>query len=442
MSVPSESHNLSPYIDDAVEGARQRYAERNGASAEAFEKARQVMPGGNTRTVLFHGPFPVRVVRGEGPWLFDADGHRYLDLLGEYTAGLFGHSHPVIRAAIDKALDGGWNFGAHNTYEIELAELICSRFPSIERVRFTNSGTEANLMALGAARSYTGRETVVVIDGGYHGGVLYFGHGPSPVNAPYPTILARYNDPDGLREIFASHGAEIACVLVEPMMGSGGCIPATDEFLDALRSVTRDAGSLLIFDEVMTSRSAAGGFQSKCGVLPDMTTLGKYVGGGMSFGAFGGREDIMAQFDPRSADALPHAGTFNNNVVTMSAGIAAMRDIFTQDRADRLFRLGEDLRKRLNDLFTEKGATFQMTGVGSIMGLHAHRAPVLRPGEAVGDDRLKELFFLELLEAGYYMARRGFIALNLEIDETHLDDFVGTVDGILDRHEALFSNRS
>ncbi len=439
MTMPAESHNRSPLIDETLRDAREKFAASHPKAAVAFQRACAVMPGGNTRTVLFHGPFPIRVVRGEGAYLFDADDNRYLDLLGEYTAGIFGHSNPVIRSAIDKALDEGWNFGAHNAYEIELAELVCARFPSIDRVRFTNSGTEANLMALGAARCFTGRDKVMVFNGGYHGGVLYFGHGGSPVNAPYPTVLAPYNDVDGITSLFEKHGRELACVLVEPMMGSGGCIVGSDEFLQTLRELCSDAGTVLIFDEVMTSRSAGGGYQSACGILPDMTTLGKYIGGGMSFGAFGGREDIMAQFDPASPDALPHAGTFNNNVVTMAAGIAAMRDIYTPERADALFALGESLRNRLNDVFRAQDAQFQATGLGSIIGLHPTRVVKGSPDHDEGDDRLMELLFLNLLERGFYIARRGFIALNLEITEVELDGFVTTVEEILKAYPVEFA---
>ncbi len=221
------------------------------------------MPGGNTRTVLHHGPFPFRAVRGEGPWLWDAEGNRLLNLLGEYTAGLFGHSHPAIRAALEEALDGGWNYGAHNPYEIELAELVCARFPAIERVRFTNSGTEANLMAISAARCFTGRDKILVMDGAYHGGLLTFASGGSPVNAPYPVVFARFYDAATLGAVMSLHGQEIACALVEPMMGAGGCLPAEPAFLEAMRALTEAHGALLIFDEVMTSRMAGGGQQAR-----------------------------------------------------------------------------------------------------------------------------------------------------------------------------------
>ena len=397
-------HALDTALDRAVDDARSTYARRRPRSLAAHLEAAEVRPGGNTRSVLYHGPFPLRIASGVGARLVDADGLEYIDLLGEYTAGLFGHSDPVIRAAIDEALDGGINLGAHNTYEARLARLVVERFPSIEKVRFTNSGTEANLMALAAARVVTGRTRVMVFEGGYHGGVLSFGSRPAAVNAPYPTVIGRFNDVDATTATIRATD-DLAAVLVEPMMGSGGCIPATAEFLEALRAATSDHGTVLVFDEVMTSRVAPGGAQELYGVLPDLTTLGKYVGGGMSFGAFGGTTALMDQFDPTLPGALAHAGTFNNNVLTMAAGSAALSKVFTPDAARALGVRGDHVRDTLNARFSELGADWQCTGLGSIMNLHPSRAAVRHPGDlAAADDRRRELLFLDLLEAGYYIA--------------------------------------
>src|SRR5215218_6171511 len=328
-------------LDAALAEAREAYVSRNPASLAAHVEAAASLPGGNTRTVLFHGPFPLLMARGEGCRLWDADGHRYVDLLGEYTAGLYGHSHPAIRAALDRALDKGWNLGGHGAMEAKLARLVCERFPSVELVRFTNSGTEANLMAIATAIAATGRRKVMVFEGGYHGGVLTFAGGGSPVNVPHGWVLAPYNDAAGAVALAEQHADDLACVLVEPMLGSGGCIPAEPVFLQALRDAADRAGAVLVLDEVMTSRMSAGGQQARLGITPDMTTLGKYIGGGMSFGAFGGRRALIELYDPRRADALPHAGTFNNNVLTMHAGVAGLEEVFTAEAADRLFNRGE-----------------------------------------------------------------------------------------------------
>ena len=310
----------SDAVTAAVDEARALYAARRPRTSALHERARAFLPGGNTRSVLYHRPFPLRVARAWEAVLEDADGHQYIDLLGEYSAGLYGHSNPVVIKAMTDALQEGISRGAHTRYEVNLAEAVCARFASIESVRFTNSGTEANLMALSAARAFTGRDRVMAFRGGYHGGLLTFADGPSPVNAPYDVLLAEYNDTAGAPALVREHAGGLACVLVEPMLGSGGCIPGDPAFLSALREATRQAGALLIFDEVMTSRTGPGGLQERLGIRPDLTTLGKYIGGGASFGAFGGRGDVMALFDPARPGALPHAGTFNNNVVSMAAG--------------------------------------------------------------------------------------------------------------------------
>src|SRR3954469_14600450 len=261
-------------LDAALAEAHQAYGAARPKSAAIHARAREVLAGGNTRSVLFYTPFPTAMVRGEGCRLWDADGREYLDLLGEYTAGLFGHSEPRIIAAVKAALDGGINLASVGEREAELAGLIVGRFPSIEQVRFTNSGTEANLLALAAARGFTGRTKTMVMRGGYHGGVLTFASEKNAVNVPIPLAFTDYNDPEAAARDILAEGDALAAVLVEPMLGSGGCIPATPDFLATLRDATRKTGALLIFDEVMTSRHAAGGLQERLGVIPDMTTLG------------------------------------------------------------------------------------------------------------------------------------------------------------------------
>jgi glutamate-1-semialdehyde 2,1-aminomutase len=418
----------SDSISEAVEQARQRFAARRPLTAAMQERAQAVLPGGNTRSVLYHRPFPLRIARAWDAMLADVDGHQYVDLLGEYSAGLYGHSNQVVLEAMVGALREGVNRGAHTRYEIDLAEAVCARFRSIERVRFTNSGTEANLMALSAARAFTGRDRVLVFRGGYHGGLLSFSDGQSPVNAPYDVLLAEYNDSAAAHALLAEHAATVACVLVEPMLGSGGCIPGDPDFLRVLREATRQSGALLVFDEVMTSRTGAGGLQGRLGITPDLTTLGKYIGGGSSFGAFGGRADIMAQFDPARPGALPHAGTFNNNVASMAAGYAGLTLVYPPDVAERHTAAGDALREELGQAFVAAGAPFSVTGVGSLLAIHATAGPVRSPKDlASSDPRLIELLFLDLLERGYYIAPRGYLALSLALTSAQLTGFVRAV---------------
>src|SRR5919198_5670147 len=319
-----------------VADAERRYVERNPESRRLHEQRAQVMPGGNTRTVIHVPPFPLTIVRGEGARITDADGHVYVDFLGEYTAGLYGHSHPVILEAIHEALADGIVLGAPNRYETALAAAICERFPSVELVRFCNSGTEANLLALSLARVATGKPAILVFEGGYHGSVFFFvTDAGSPINAPFPFVIGRYNDADDATRLIGEHAHELAAVVVEPLQGSGGAIPGEPDFLEALREATRAHDVLLVFDEVMTSRLSTGGMQQALGVTPDLTTFGKYIGGGLGFGAFGGRAELMQRFDPSRPDALPHAGTFNNAVLTMAAGVAGLR-VYDEREAARL----------------------------------------------------------------------------------------------------------
>jgi len=403
-------------LDAALVAAHSSYADRRPRSAALAVAAAKLMPGGNTRTVLHFDPFPFRVERAEGSVLVDVDGHRYVDMLGNYTAGLFGHQVPAVRDAVIAQLDRGWAIGATHALEVELAELICGRFESVEQVRFTNSGTEANLMAIGTALHVTGRRKVLVFEEGYHGGVLTFAHGIGPLNVPHDFLIVPYNDVPAVNAAFVAAGSEIACVVVEPVQGSGGCIPAEPGFLDLLRRLCTQHGSVLIFDEVMTSRLHPGGAQARFGVLPDMTTLGKYLGGGMTFGAFGGRRSIMAAFDPAQGGALSQAGTFNNNVVTMAAGVAALRDVLTPEALIALNDRGDELRERLNVTLAGAGLPMTVTGIGSMFNVRS------------GDERWVELFFHAMLDAGFYLARRGMIALALDVTDEQLEAFALAVE--------------
>ena len=430
-----EAKGRNDLLQDRLEQAEADYTARTQQSARAYERACAHLPGGNTRTVIHFAPYPLRIVQAEGAELRDADGHVYLDFLGEYSAGLYGHSEPAIIEAAKRALDRGIVFGGPNLDEIELADLLCARFPSLDAVRFTNSGTEANLMALGAARAHTDRDAIVVFDGAYHGGVLYMAPYAERITVPFDFIYGTYNDLDATLAAVAVRDAEVAAILVEPMAGGGGGIPADTEFLRGLRDFADRSGAVLIFDEVMTSRLGRGGMQGECNVIPDMTTLGKYLGGGLTFGAFGGRGDIMARFDPRRDDAVPHAGTFNNNVLSMAAGVAGLRDVFTGDVADALRDRGNGFRDRLNGIIAERGVTAQVTGYGSILCAHFQAGAIKRPADAAATrPEARRLFHLELLRRGIYIAQRGYMTLSLAMTDEHLDRFCAAFDEVLAEH--------
>ncbi|KAI9739897.1 MAG: hypothetical protein M1818_004953 [Claussenomyces sp. TS43310] len=417
-----------------------QYTSSNPKSQELYNEATKSLPGGNTRSVLFYPPFPLTTVSAESCHLTDADGHVYTDFLGEYTAGLYGHSNRTIQIAISAAVDRGLSFGSHHADESKLARLIRDRFPSIDLLRFTNSGTEASLMALAAAKVFTGRDKILVFDGGYHGGVFAFVHGSSPLNAPHDYLIARYNDILSVDDLLAQHGPHLAAIIVEPLLGSGGAIPATPAFLNYLRACATAVGALLIFDEVMTSRLfSGGGVQTELAITPDLTTLGKYLGGGLSFGAFGGRQAIMRLFDPREHASLRHAGTFNNNVLTMAAGRAGLESIFTPAVARALHARGDALRLRLNT--AARGTLLRVTGSGSIMAFHFSRTPAdeIRSPQDLSDEcvGLGDLLHLYLLRRRFYIARRGFVTLSLPLGEDELEGFVNAVEGFIAEYRAL-----
>ncbi len=424
-------------LASALSGARERYMQRNPASGELYARAKAVMPGGNTRTALHFDPFPLYISTSRGAYIEDADGHTYLDVLGEYTAGLYGHTHPAIIEEIKATADRGMSNGAPGEGEIALAEAMRERFPSIDVIRFCNSGTEANLYALTLAKIVTGRDAILVFSGAYHGGVLAFGGGTSPMNVPFDWVVMPYNHRD-IGQVIQELGPRLAAVIVEPMLSNGGCIAADPHFLKEIRRATEQSGVLLILDEVVTSRMGASGLQGKLGIDPDLTTFGKYIGAGFSFGAFGGREDIMARFDPSHPQALGHAGTFNNNVFSMKVGNRALREVFTSERAEELYDQGEWLRQRLNALAAELCPVVQFTGCGSVMNIHFIRGEIRSPGDLTSENKdLIQLFHFDLLAAGIYAARRGQINLSLPMNDADLQKIVAAVAAFLEDRKSI-----
>ncbi|MSP49247.1 MAG: aspartate aminotransferase family protein [Alphaproteobacteria bacterium] len=434
------ARSINTDVAEALEEAKANYAKVNPASRATHQKALPSLPGGNTRTGIFFDPFPIAWVRGEGARLWDADGHDYIDFISEATAGIYGHSHPEIRKAIEQRMDLGWNLGGHTALEGELASILIDRFPSIERVRFVNSGTEANMFNVQVARVATGRPAVMGFNGCYHGGFLTFTAATNPLNVPFETVVGTYNDVEGSAALIDRHADRIAAVILEPMMGGGGCISATLEFLKMLRERTKKHGIVMILDEVMTSRLSPGGLQAVTGVIPDLTSLGKYIGGGLPAGAFGGRADILDRFDPRKSDALPHSGTYNNNVMTLAAGIAGLGKVYTKEAAVTLNARGDGLRKRLNAVADRAGVAMQFLGIGSMLCVHMQRGEIRNPQDAAkGDAKLRELFFFDLLEHGVHvMPKRGLVALSLPLTDADFDTLVAAVEEFVSARRSLF----
>ncbi|KAL4769300.1 pyridoxal phosphate-dependent transferase [Aspergillus nidulans var. acristatus] len=383
------------------------YIAANPKSAAENKRACNVMPAGNTRAVFVYQPFPLTMRSGDGCYLTSVDGVVYLDFVSEYFAGMYGHSHPAIKAALAEAAAGGFNFGAPSPKEIELAEAITARFPSMDMVQFCTSGTEANTLAIAVGLSYSKRKKVLVFENAYHGNTLSF-KTDSPLRLPHEFILAPYNDIEGTQQVLRP---DTGVIIVEPMQAAGGMVPATREFLQFLRDSATAIGAVLIFDEVVTARTHCNGLQGYHNITPDMTTVGKFFGGGLAFGAYGGRREIMTTLDSRRSNALHHSGTWHNNIFTMHAGLAAV-ELLSRQNIEKANALGEELREGLDRIFNaNRPGTAIVRGFGSLVGLHF-----------LGSDSeaLRDAFYFFLLRRGIYIGHRGFLCVNVMHEETHV----------------------
>ncbi|POS75022.1 glutamate-1-semialdehyde 2,1-aminomutase [Diaporthe helianthi] len=432
-----EAADESLLIRQALAAAQNRYVESHPNSKRQHEIAVTHLPGGNTRTVLHTSPFPLTMKCGKGPFVWDEDGHKYLDLVGELSAGIYGHSHPVIREAIVSTFDDvGLNLGSTTSQENKYAALICERF-YLERVRFANSGTEANMHAFSAARVFTGKKKIAVFSGGYHGAVFTFGGGKVAQNAVDRDdwVIGKYNDVQSAKAVIEDTPG-LAAVVVEAMQGAGGGISGTEEFLFQIQDSAKKVGAVFILDEVMTSRLAPHGLQEVIGLKPDLVTLGKYLGGGFAFGAFGGRSDIMAVYDPRLTGAIAHSGTFNNNTMTMYVGYAGLSKILTPETNVAFNAKGDKYRHKLQEI--TKGTKCTFTGRGALWCVHfTDTGPEdIKSVEDVTERMdLHDLFWFELLEEGFWIHRRGSMALIMDTPDDELDRFVDCVEKFLERHK-------
>ena len=409
--------------------AETTYRRQNPASARLHERSRQALAGGTTRPTTYFQPFPLYLSRGEGPRIWDADGNERLDFILNYTALILGHAHPKIVEAVREQVARGTAFAAANELEVELAELLCERVPSLELVRFCNSGTEATMFALRVARAFTGRERIARVQGGYHGTHDVVSERPdAPSWAVEATVFIPFNDADGAERVIREKAGELAAVIVEPVIGSGGVIVAGQAYLERLRAVTRELGIVLVFDEVISLRLAPGGYQEVSGVTPDLTTMGKIIGGGLPVAAFGGRREVMEILDPRSGAGLRQGGTYNGNPLGMAAGLAALREL-TPDIYVELNRRGERVAEQAREIFATHGLRVQVNSAGSIFAFHFSDQPVeAPPAAAAADKRRAHELFLALLNEGVMMAPRLMGGLATVHEEPELDRFAEALD--------------
>lgn len=430
------------------------YPDPKSVSHAIYNRALASLPGGNTRTTVFMKPYPIYAARGEGCRIWDVDGNEFIDCINNFTSLIHGHAHPSLIEAATRQLSVGSAFGLPTESEIDLAELLVSRLPSVEQVRFANSGTEAVMMALKAARAFTGRPKIAKCEGAYHGSYDYaeVSLDPSPDawgrNAPVSVAYAKgtpdnvladvvtipFNDTEAAVSLVREHGSELACVMVDPMPNRAGLAPADKAYLNALREITREVGALLVFDEVITFRLGYSGAQGLWGIDPDLTTLGKIVGGGFPVGAIAGRKEVMSVFDPRSGKpALPHGGTFSANPVTMRAGLAAMQ-LLDEAAFTRLNVIGEAVREGVNEAFRRKGVPGGTVGLGSLLKIHFADRPIRDYRSAYmteQETKRQAVFNLGLLNRGVLAASYGLMALSTPMTDADVDTIVAAASDAL-----------
>ncbi len=414
------------------ESVKKIYADARPNSRRLHTEACKYMPGGDTRTATFFLPFPNFIKYGDGAYMYDEDGFKLLDFQNNYTSLIHGHAHPETVEAVREQIAKGSAYTAPFEKQIELSEILTQRFPSVDMIRYTNSGTEANMHALRIARAYTGKAKIIKTEGGYHGTTDVFEASVDPnikkagtldqikvipesrgvsENALKDVLVVPFNDIERTRKMIEEHHRETACIIIEPIMGSAGQITPDLEYLKFLRKITEQYHIVLIFDEVVTGRLSLGGAQKFYGVTPDLTTMGKIIGGGTPVGAFGGKQEIMQMYDPREKK-MYHSGTFNGNAVTMAAGLATMK-AYNQEAVDYVNGLGTLFKEGVLKIYDKLGLNMKISGAGSIYNILFTDKEVKNYRDvASAHEELNKVLYMSLLTKGVFDAERGMFCMS------------------------------
>ena len=421
---------------EIIEKHESAYSKRTPRSSAAFQSAREYFPGGSDRSGTFYRPYPIWVDKAENCRLTDVDGNEYIDFHNCFTVTVLGHAHPQIVRAIQDQAARGLVYGAATPSILRWADLICRRVRSIEKIRFANSGTEAVMFAIRAARAFTGKDLILKMQDGFIG---TYDPAVNPSDAPglpksvlNDSITIPFNDNEAAEKAITQNRDRLAAVVLEPMMGRTGQIPPKDGYLSFLREVTAANHVLLIFDEIQCFRVDYGGVQNVYGIKPDITALGKVIGGGLPVGALGGRADIMDQLAPGAK--VYHSGTFTANPIVAAAGVAALEQL-TAGQIARINGLGEALATGMRQVISRLNIKAQVTGLGSLQNLHFNTAPVTDGRTAVegrtkyGD--LRHLVFLALMERGVLSNEGGLFSISTPMTEKEIDTAVQAVGDVL-----------
>lgn len=414
------------------ESVKKIYADARPNSRRLHTEACKYMPGGDTRTATFFLPFPNFIKYGDGAYMYDEDGFKLLDFQNNYTSLIHGHAHPETVEAVREQIAKGSAYTAPFEKQIELSAILTQRFPSVDMIRYTNSGTEANMHALRIARAYTGKAKIIKTEGGYHGTTDVFEASVDPnikkagtldqikvipesrgvsENALKDVLVVPFNDIERTREMIEEHHRETACIIIEPIMGSAGQITPDLEYLKFLREITEQYHIVLIFDEVVTGRLSLGGAQKFYGVTPDLTTMGKIIGGGTPVGAFGGKQEIMQMYDPREKK-MYHSGTFNGNAVTMAAGLATMK-AYNQEAVNYVNGLGTLFKEGVLKIYDKLGLNMKISGAGSIYNILFTDKEVKNYRDvASAHEELNKVLYMSLLTKGVFDAERGMFCMS------------------------------